>query len=338
MEIRRYIKVLTDHWVIVALAFSLTMALSAVLVSQQPWVYESEGTFIVRPRAVNSEEIVQAFNTLARGVEINSTYALIARSSLVEAQAEEAVGESASGISVGSDVVPGTNTIRITVEGEDPEKTQAFAIAIGNATVDYIDALEDAYQIQALEQPELPKSPSGPNKGLTIVVGGIFGIVLGAALAVVIDYAAGAMGRRSSFEILNPALGTYNAEYFSLRMREEISRVDSGSYSFSVGEIKLRDLENEANLRNVQVLRRITDLISGALRAQDVLCTTEASTLAIIFPNVSGADCRRVLDDWKKSIEVMDLDKPLRVDVDVREYTHNDSPRLEEVPSDVAGA
>ncbi len=338
MEIRRYLKILRDHWILVAVCFSLTLGLTIAFVAQQPWVYQSGGTLIVRPRASTADEIVQAFNTLNRGVEINSTYAAIARSDLVRDRAAEQVGQSKGGIRVNSDVVTGTNMIRISVESTDPDKSFAFAQAIGAETVAYVDALHDAYELQPLDPPQAPNSPSGPNKPLTIVIGAVFGFLLGWVLAFLVDYFSRAAGRKTSFEILDPVSGMFNADYFQLRMREEIARLDGAPSTFSVGILKLEDLEDEDRPVEGATIRAVGDLLSEALRPQDVLCATEPRTLSTIFPEVDGNACRRLLEDWVASIETMQLARPLHVEIEVREYTSTDSHRLESVPSDAVEA
>ncbi|HEY5651949.1 MAG TPA: hypothetical protein VIW46_10905, partial [Acidimicrobiia bacterium] len=109
MELRRYLDLIRTHWGVVVLAFSVTVGLTTILVVQQPWVYQSEGTFVVRPRTVEADEIVRAFDTLNRGVEINATYAAIAKSDLVKQRARDAVGSSTQGLNIGADIVTGTN-------------------------------------------------------------------------------------------------------------------------------------------------------------------------------------------------------------------------------------
>lgn len=338
MEIRRYLKILRDHWILVTVCISLTLGLTIVFVAQQPWVYQAEGTFIVRPRASTADEIVQAFNTLNRGVEINSTYAAIARSDLVRDRAAEQTGESKGGLKVNSDVVTGTNMIRISVESTDPNKAYVFAQAIGAETVSYVDGLHDAYELQTLDPPQEPKSPSGPNKPLTIVTGALFGFLLGWALAFMVDYFARASGRKTSFEILDPVSGMFNADYFQLRMKEEMGRLDVGSSTFSVGLLRLADLEDEDRPLEGATLRAVGELLSGALRVQDILCATESRNLSIIFPGVDGNACRRLLEDWTASIETMPLARPLHVEIEVREYTSAESHRLESVPNDAIEA
>lgn len=321
MEIRRYLEVLRDHWVVVSLAFSITLTGTILLVAQQPWVYESSGTYIVRPRAVATDEIVAAFNALSRGVEINSTYAAIARSDAVEDAAEDTLGESSAGLDVDSDVITGTNMISISVRGEDPDRLRPFAEAIGEETIVFIGAMDDAYILQRLDPPSEPGVPVGPNKTLTIAAAAIFGLMLGGVLAFLIDYFSGVAGLRVSFEALDTQTGAYNREYFNLRLKQEIARMEETGETFVVGSLHLRERDNDQQLAPAKRTREVVALISDAIRVYDVLCATKPGTLAVIFPGLTEAECVPVLKDWKATIEGMFETRPIRVDYEVQEYT-----------------
>lgn len=337
MEFARYFKVLRDHWVIVSLAFSITLAGTVVLVVQQPWVYESSGVYIVRPRAATTDDIVAAFNALSRGVEINSTYAAIARSEIVEDRAAESIGADPSGLAVDSEVITGTNMIRISVRGEDADQLQPFAGAVGDQTVEFITNMNDAYVLQVLDPPSNPSAPVGPNKALTIVIAGVFGVVLGAVLAYMIDYFAGAAGLRLTFEALDPHTGAYNAEYFNLRLKQEIARMEETGESFAVGYVHLREQDIDQGIPPSKRVREVVGMLSEAIRVYDVLCTTEPGTLAVIFPGLGEADCLPVLEDWKSTFEGMYETRPIRVETEVREYTSIAAPAMGETSINVVG-
>lgn len=323
MELRRYLDLIRTHWGVVVLAFSVTVGLTTILVVQQPWVYQSEGTFVVRPRTVEADEIVRAFDTLNRGVEINATYAAIAKSDLVKQRARDAVGSSTQGMSIGADIVTGTNMIRISVTGTDPDLVHAFASAVGEETQRYVFELDDAFVLESLDEPDTPDRPVGPNKALTIGVGVVFGLLLGAFMAVVLDYLTEATGRRTTLNILDPATGAFNEEYFQLRLNEELARIEGSGRVFSVGEIRARTRTDPPQVPKPSHLRDFVEQISAATRTEDIICVTRPGELTIIFPDLPSSACERLLEDWRVLLEAT-LEVPLEVDIDVREHRSSD--------------
>lgn len=319
MELRRYLDLIRTHWGVVVLAFSVTVGLTTILVVQQPWVYQSEGTFVVRPRTVEADEIVRAFDTLNRGVEINATYAAIAKSDLVKQRARDAVGSSTQGLNIGADIVTGTNMIRISVTGTEPDLVHAFAVAVRDETQKYVFELDDAFVLESLDEPDVPNRPVGPNKGLTIGVGVVFGLLLGAFMALVLDYLTEVTGRRTTLNILDPATGAFNGEYFQLRLNEEFARIEGSDDVFSVGEIRARTRTDPPLVPKPSHLRDFVGQISAAIRTEDIICVTGPGELSILFPELPRSACERLLEDWRVLLEAA-LAVPLEVEIRVQEH------------------
>lgn len=319
MEFRRYLDILRAHWEVFVLAFAITAGLTAFLAIQQDWVYEAEGTYVVRPRTVQADEIVRAFDTLNRGVEINATFAAIAESDLVKRRARDAIEGPTGGLSINADVVAGTNMIEIAVRGTDPERVYAFAVAAGAETQKYVSELADAFVLAQLDPPSQPSQPVGPNKALTIIVGSVFGLLLGASLAVVVDYLGEATGRPTSFNVIDPPTGAFNSDYFSMRLREESARVAGTGRTFSVAQIRIRTRDELPQVPEPRVLREIVDSITPATRPQDVVGATEPGTLSILFPDLPTDACETLLENWKLMIE-MGSEPALKVSTSVEAH------------------
>lgn len=324
MELRRYLDLIRAHWGVVVLAFSVTVGLTTVLAVQQPWVYEAEGTFVVRPRSVEADEIVRAFDTLNRGVEINATYAAIAESGLVKQKARDITGESTQNVKIGADIVPGTNMIRIAVSGTDPETVYDFAVAVGDETQQYVNQLDDAFVLASLDEPDLPDQPVGPNKALTIGVGVVFGLFLGAFLAVFLDYLGEATGKKTTMNIIDPATGAFNSAYFKLRLDEELARIEGSARLFTVGEIRAHTRSDPPEVPETDQLRAFVTEISAATRTEDIICATSPGVLSIIFPELPAQACERLLEDWRVLLEASSEGTPLKVDVAVHVYKSGD--------------
>jgi len=190
MELRRVLEIFLRRWPIIVVTFVVSTALTFWWVDSKPDTYRASGTYIVRPRLDPTGQIdVRVLEALIKGVEIPATYASIARSDVVRSRARDALGPrgSAPGLRVGAEVVTGTNTVEISARARDPETARDFAVAVGTATSEYIDELNDTYRLELLDAPRLPTSPVDVKRNLTVVVGALLGAIAGFTLAAVFD-------------------------------------------------------------------------------------------------------------------------------------------------------
>jgi capsular polysaccharide biosynthesis protein len=184
--LKRLVELARRRWFIVAAVFIVTTTLTVLATLSKPAMYESSGSFVVRPRAGKTE--VQAFDTLIRGVEINATYATIARSGLVRSRAEERLGPGPWGnIRVSAEAVTGTNTLKIGATARDPVRAQQLAVAVSAETEKYVNSLGETFELEPLDPPDLPTTPVDTKKYLTISLGAMLGLAFGLALAAVVD-------------------------------------------------------------------------------------------------------------------------------------------------------
>ena len=256
MELKQYFKAVKRWWYVALVAMAVTSFATVVFVTEQPDVYESTGTYVVRPRAVSPDEAIDAVDTLNRGTEIiSSTFARIAQSDVIRDLAEENVrpvfrGE---GLEVAGTVVTGTNIIEITVQGPNPETVYQLAVAIGDEVVRYVSELDDAFVLAPLDAPAMPEEPVGPNRPLTVATGVALGAILGIVLAIVAQYLSEsrvkpdredaepereiALSTPSPTPVLPrtpvlPQMGDERA--FRHRLSEEMARADGAPFSLGI--------------------------------------------------------------------------------------------------------
>jgi capsular polysaccharide biosynthesis protein len=189
MELYDYLQTLRRHWLIAAFGLLLTTALTVVFVDRQPFVYESKGTFVIRPRTQDEGDGLRAIDALIRGVEIPSTFATVARSDLVRDRAEQRLddGYPWSSLTVSSEVLTSTSILEITVTGGHPEATYALADAIGLETVEYVSDLQQVYELRPLDAPRVRNDPVAPNRPLIIGTGVFLGIGVATVFAVLAE-------------------------------------------------------------------------------------------------------------------------------------------------------
>jgi capsular polysaccharide biosynthesis protein len=263
VELKRLIEICRRRWLVVGTVFVVTTTLVVLSTISQPTRYESSGSFVVRPRAGKTE--VQAFDTLIRGVEINATYATIARSAIVRERAKRVLGPGPwDGIRVHAENVTGTNTLKIGATGADPRRVQRFAAAVGAETKAYVDQLGEAFQLVPLDPPDLPDTPVDTKQNLTIALGAILGLAVGIGLGALVDAVRGNTKRKdeghSAALLASPGaealLGTpeqvasavcldgsvLDGALGSPRIREDVARATRRGQSFSLGILHFENM------------------------------------------------------------------------------------------------
>ena len=73
MELRAYLRILFEKWWIVLTVFLITFISTYVFTINQPLIYETETTFVTRPRAsaniTTDDDAAKLVDTLSRRIE-----------------------------------------------------------------------------------------------------------------------------------------------------------------------------------------------------------------------------------------------------------------------------
>jgi capsular polysaccharide biosynthesis protein len=315
VELRQYLRALKRHWWVVG-GVALVTVLALSFVWQPKTVYETSGTYVVRPRSAEAGETVRATEALNRGVEINATYARIARSDAVKERAQDRLAAQAlptDGLAVRSEVVAGTNILEIGATGSDPDTVAAYATAIGEEAAAYLDDLGEVYLLQELDPPGDPDVVAS-NGTLTMVVGVTFGLLAGAVLAFAIEY------------LREPALpdahgmwdrhtGVYSDEYFLSRLRQELARCEvppelpsrpealkpdgARPPMFTAGLVTLSNGHAGTDAALLPLERRDAgQALMARLRPQDILAYVGDDTFAVLLPDLSADRTDEILNGW----------------------------------------
>lgn len=308
MELKAYWRILRRRWWLVLFGFAVVFGLTWALTSRRPPIYEASTTFVIRPRVSESsvgEEFVRALDIVSRRVEINTTFAEVATSRLIKKQSIERLGLSSAeqqGLKVSARVIGGTNVMEISVEGPDPQITRDFANAIGAETVAYVGQLYDVFELEPLDEANLPRTPSRPNVPLNLAMGGVLGVALGACLVFVMQYLETATAERESFNIIERETGAYTRSYLLHRLWGEVSRARRSKRPLSLGLIRM-EFEGEKSARHArdhaEVMRLTKATVERSLREEDVLARFDGDTFAVLLPDTSGQQAQNLL---KKTI------------------------------------
>ena len=79
-----------------------------------------------------------------------------------------------------------TRILKITVENTNPMRAQDIANAVRNAAAEHIYRVMDIESVNVVDYANLPEGPSSPNVMKNIVIGGLIGFVIAAAVIIVL--------------------------------------------------------------------------------------------------------------------------------------------------------
>jgi capsular polysaccharide biosynthesis protein len=166
----------------------VTVACTLAFSLYQTPVYSATVTYVVTPSAdiLNGTSFLSGLSVLGGQPTVTNTYAAIASSTNIKQKATQLLGLTLAqtlGLKVDSRVQNNTNIIEITVEGTDPLLVQAFAIKIGEGTVDYVDRLSGVYNLEILDDAKSPDLPIRPNMKVNLALGFALGLALGCGMA-----------------------------------------------------------------------------------------------------------------------------------------------------------
>jgi len=350
MEFKTYLGIVKKRWKIAAVALVATIAFTGLIASGQEPVYESTGTYVVRPRPVADGDTVRAIDTLVRGVEINSTFARIASSDVIKTGAKDRVeaGIDTSGLKTSGKVVTGTNIIELTVSGPDPDAVYALAVAMGDETVSYIGQLDETFELAPLDAPRVPKEPVGPNTPLTIATGVFLGLFLAAGIAVGLEALTAKAGADTEDAVNGIEL--LETGGFDSMFHEQLTHARRHGTSFTVGlltavregPISRRRSSEAETLEFDQLVRSSMPLYRRNARIVS-LGNARYGVIETELPSDEAEELLMVwLTVWKAAIEVAELsDATLgsdgtTVSIGVSSYgstDHPDTPNLHAVGS-----
>ena len=290
------------------LGFFAVLTATFVWTSQLPVLYETTTTYIIRPResSITDDKFVQALDIVSRRVEINTTFAEVATSKLIRSKAVEALNlspEQTKDLAVSGYVVGGTNILNLSVQGRDPVVIRDFANMVGAETVNYIGGLYDVYELQVLDEANVPTKPVSPNTSLNLLLGSFVGLALGIGLAFLIEYIKAPFVEVDTFNIVDRETGAYNKSYLTLRMWQEMSRAKRNKYPLSLGLIRMELIgENFSNRDRTAAMRAVKILTERFIREDDVLACINGDTFAFLLPYMPSQKAKEFMESMKQRI------------------------------------
>jgi diguanylate cyclase len=161
-----------------------------------------------------------------------------------------------------------------------------------------------------LDQATLPKTPIKPNIPSNLVLGGVFGLILGLAFALFMEYLNAPTYSKVSFDILDEKTGTYNMRFFNLRLHQEINRARRNEGVLSVVLIDIdhrRLLSSGPEQSRANAMRNVVSMYSKSLREEDVMAPFSDSILALLLLDLGGKSAKGVVERLLESMSMISV-------------------------------
>lgn len=304
MELRAYLRTLISKRWIVLLTFLFTYGATLAFTYLQTPQYQGRATFVIKLNAAlgNDRDLASAVDILSRRTEIATTYTIVANSALVKKLAVQELNlneDQKSGLTVVSDLVPGTNVMEILVQSPDRVLVRDFTNVLGSKTVAQVQDLYETYKLEPLDRATLPDGPITPNKPLNLVLGALMGLILGSGFAFLSAYLQAPPENPASLSILDDQTSAYNKRYFTLRLRQELSRAKRNSYPLAVALVNVDRhtalAESAAQVRR-EALRLVALRLGPHLRDEDVVAFFDDATFAFLLPDMAGEEAKEMVE------------------------------------------
>lgn len=314
MEFRSLLRMILVRWWLVVPTFLITFGSVVVFTLGQTPIYQTSATFLVAPVTAFNADVLTALGLLSRQSEIAATYAEVAGSKTIKQQVDVALNLGADqkrGVDLVARLVPGTNTLEIIVRSPDPALGQQYANKAGEALIAYTGDLYEAYELRPLDAAGIADKPVLPNIPLNLGLGVGAGLALAISLAFAAQMLSAPPKLAAQVNIIDRQSGAYNETFFLLRLRQEMSRSRRGGAPVTVALINANhhgalsglapDVQTEAH-------RRLTALLEGHLRTEDLVAHLGEGVFAFLLPDVPADEAVDVVEGLRIRMAAPALD------------------------------
>jgi capsular polysaccharide biosynthesis protein len=202
MELRRYLAIITRRSLLVVLT-TLVGALAAWFTAPTSTTYRAEATIYVGARQfLEPSSSGLSADTLAGLERVINTFSIMADSEPIASEALRRTGIERSASTVvartAATPIPSTQLLRITVADTDPSVAQSLANGLADSLAEAVQEFEPTAEAAEGSLPALPayvferaRFPAAPEPTGTlrrIVLGALFGFLVGVAVAFLLEY------------------------------------------------------------------------------------------------------------------------------------------------------
>lgn len=306
MDLRAALSALRARWWVLVLTTALTVGLGVALSFIQPRAYVATSTYVVAPTPSFRSDVLSAMTLISRQSEIAETFAQIAMSSYVAeaVHAELGLAAESPSVTIESQVRPGTTVLEVSARSSDPQLAQRYANATGIVLLDYLEGVNDAFQLVLLDAANVA-TPVPSGLILNVALGLVVGLALGAGLVLAVRWLRG-LGQPQPPEIVDSESLAYNSAYFTMRLRQEMSRVRRGNRPLVVALLRIVPggaFDTLSSAARLDVLRIVTAVFDANSNVEDIAARTDDATFAVLMPDTTADAAGSVVEVLRGAID-----------------------------------
>ena len=316
---KAYLQILINKWWVLIPVFLITLTATIYLTFTEVPIYETSAKYVIdlNPAVVGDVKIsISAVGLISSQEAIGGTYVEYASSRSVRAEAKEMLGDiSTTDHRISSRVLAGTNVLEITVTGPNPTTASLLANAVGEVTIRRVsssDENQSLYVLTVLDEATVPTTPISPNVNQNLILGAVFGLVLGAGLALLAEYlTSNRLKEIIAMNIMDVETNALNKRYFLQRLNQEMIRAKRNQYPLSLALLKIEHLDvlegpNNSLIRT-EFLRQVVARLNQYLREEDLLAYMADDTFGILLLDTSGENAKSIIEYFQTRIAWTDF-------------------------------
>ncbi|MHC1785290.1 MAG: diguanylate cyclase [Anaerolineaceae bacterium] len=294
METKLYLQMLRKGWWIILL--TVLVAVNATLIYSLTVTprYQATTKLLVSPDDTVMSDSQRAINSLDTldNRSVVATYAEFLNSDKVFLEAIDSLGLDKTTLvdyTRTAIILPDARVLEVTVEGPEPKVVAALANAISEKGVNYIRKFYQVYTINPIDLAATPAIPISPNPLRDALLALVFGLILGAALAILSEQIRIPFDAMRQTRFLDNDSLAYNRRHFDRLLELEMMRCRANSDVFSLGLVRLDGLadyiDNVPQILLQKILQGVTKTLKKDIKGNDVIGRWNDTTFAIILPS-----------------------------------------------------
>jgi len=320
LPITNFLRQFHWRWYLFIFPLLITVLLTYVLTSRMTKIYETSSTYVIRPRSelILDDEFVKALDTVSRRIEINTTFAEVAKSDVIKDAAIAQLNltkEEKQKLTASASVLAGTNILEIRAQGKNPELVRDFTIAVGVETVKYVSNLYDVFELELLDKARVPDEPTSPNMVLNLIIAVIIGSSIGVGLVYVDRYLNRPQEDFESINIVDPETGAYTKSYFHKRLHQEMSRINHSKTPLSISLIKLKfddwAMDEVTQHEWLEEMKNLKPFFDPYLKEEDILARYDVDTFGILLPDSGEESALKLMKNLRLEISSLKTENSL---------------------------